>query len=109
MGDIFLIKLPDRPQPFYLLKSVLEVILGFDNKIRGVEHMQVDGGTFHHSIYHLYPLELSLTHDTTSVGTLKDEETVVHAIADPIKSVKTVCCSGYDKSGKYSINCKYIF
>jgi hypothetical protein len=41
---------------------VMEVIIGHDNKIRSVRVKRGDGHTYHYSICHLYPLELSLTH-----------------------------------------------
>ena len=61
-GDVVLIKLPKRPRPYWLLGRVTEVIIGHDNKIRSVKVKRGDGLVAHHSINHLYPMELSLTH-----------------------------------------------
>ena len=41
---------------------ILEIIIGYDNKIRSVKLKRGDGQICHHSLNHLYPLELSLTH-----------------------------------------------
>ena len=63
VGDIVLVQMPNKPRPFWLMGRVLEVVLGFDNKIRSVKLQRSDGTVCHHSICHLYPLELSLTHN----------------------------------------------
>ena len=57
-----LVKLPNKPRPFWLLGRVLELVVGRDNKVRSVKLKRGDGQIQHHSIKHLYPLELSLTH-----------------------------------------------
>ena len=47
------------------------MVVGHDNKIRSVKVKRGDGLVVHHSINHLYPLELSLTHsynDSAKVG-----------------------------------------
>lgn len=66
VDDIVLVKVPNRARPFWLLGHVLEIILGHDNKIRSVKLKRGDGVIAHHSIVHLYPLELSLTHHCSS-------------------------------------------
>ena len=67
-GDVVLVKLPNKPRPYWLLGRVQEVILGFDDKIRSVRLKRGDGQIVHHSINHLYPLELSLTHAGSTVS-----------------------------------------
>ena len=62
IGDIVLIKLPNKPRPFWLLGRVLEVIVGHDDKIRSVKVKQANNKIVQHSINNLYPLELSITH-----------------------------------------------
>ena len=42
---------------------MLELVRGHDDKIRSVKLKRGDGVVTHHSINHLYPLELSLTHN----------------------------------------------
>ena len=42
---------------------MLELIRGHDDKVRSVKLKRGDGVVAHHSINHLYPLELSLTHN----------------------------------------------
>ena len=45
---------------------MLELVRGHDDKVRSVKLKRVkrdDGVVAHHSINHLYPLELSLTHN----------------------------------------------
>jgi len=66
VGDIVLIQTPNKPRPFWLLGRVLDVIVGHDSKIRSVLVKRGDGQTCHHSICHLYPLELSITHSVNS-------------------------------------------
>ena len=41
---------------------MLELIVGHDGAVRSVKLKRGDGKVVHHSISHLYPLELSLTH-----------------------------------------------
>ncbi|MCL4143219.1 UNVERIFIED_CONTAM: hypothetical protein GTU68_003428 [Idotea baltica] len=62
VGDIVLIKLLNKPRPFWLLGRGLEIIISYDNKIRSVKIKQGNGLTANHSIKNLYPLELSITH-----------------------------------------------
>ena len=61
-GDVVLIKMPNKSRPYWLLGRVLELIVGHDNIVRSVKLKRGDGVVVHHSINHLYPLELSLTH-----------------------------------------------
>ena len=42
---------------------MLELVRGHDDKVRSVKLKRGDGVVTHHSINHLYPLELSLTHN----------------------------------------------
>lgn len=79
-GDVVLVKLPNKPRPYWLLGRIVELIIGFDNKIRSVKVMRGDGQVAHHSINHLYPLELSLTHahnDSHVEGNEVDENLVI--------------------------------
>ena len=62
LGDIVLIKSINKPRPFWLMGTVLELIKGLDNKVRTVKIQQSNGATEYHSICHLYPLELTITH-----------------------------------------------
>ena len=61
-GEVVLVKLPNKPRPFWLLGCALELVVGHDNKVSGVKLKRGDGQIQHHSIKHLYPLELSCTH-----------------------------------------------
>ena len=60
VGDVVLIKTPNKP--FWLLSRVIRLIIGHDNIFRSVKLKRADGVECHHSIAHLYPLELSLAH-----------------------------------------------
>ena len=62
VGDVVNIKLPNKTRPFWLLGRIIEVIPGDDGNIRSVKLKRGDGAICHHSLNHLYPLELSLTH-----------------------------------------------
>ena len=55
--------MPNKSRPYWLLGRVLELIVGHDDKVRSVKLKRGDGVIVHHSINHLYPLELSLTHN----------------------------------------------
>ena len=66
VDDIVLVKLLNKSCPFWVLGLVLELIRGHNDKARSVKLKRVDGVVAHHSINHLYPLELSLTHNPHS-------------------------------------------
>ena len=51
-----------KKRPHWILGRVLELIYGDDNNVRSVRLKRGDGVIQHHSISHLYPMELSLTH-----------------------------------------------
>ena len=62
--DIVLVKgPPDKKRPYWQLGRVLEVIPGDDGKVRSAKLQRADGHIAHHSLNHLYPMELALTHD----------------------------------------------
>ena len=63
VGDIVLVKLLNKPRPYWVLGHVLELVRGHDDKVRSVKLKIGDVVVTHHSINHLYPLELSLTHN----------------------------------------------
>ena len=62
VGDIALIKAINKPRPFWMMGKVLELVIGFDGKIRSVKLKQGNGSIEYHSICNLYPMELSVTH-----------------------------------------------
>ena len=62
VGDLVLVKMPNRPRPFWLHARVLEVYLGYVDKIISAKLRRAEFTVYHYSICHLYPLELSLTH-----------------------------------------------
>ena len=74
VDDIVLIKNPARPRPYWLLGRVLELYHGDDNKIRSVKVKKADGVIQLHSIKHLYPLELSITHAHNPHKPVEDAE-----------------------------------
>ena len=53
---------------------VVNVIVGYDNKIRSAMVRRGDGVEAHYSISHLYPLELSITHPVKESGAGVDED-----------------------------------
>ena len=61
-NDVVLVKNPAKPRPYWLLGRVLELIYGDDDKVRSAKVKRGDGSIQIHSISHLYPLELPLTH-----------------------------------------------
>ena len=63
VDDIVSVKLLNKSRPYWVLGHVLELVGGHDDKVRSVKLKRGDGVVTHHSINHLYPLELSLTHN----------------------------------------------
>ena len=63
IDDIVLVKLLNKSRPYWVLGRVLELVRSHDDKVRSVKLKRGDGVVTHHSINHLYPLELSLTHN----------------------------------------------
>ena len=62
MGEIVLVKSPSKKIQHWLLGRVLELIPSSDNKIRSARVKRGDEQVQVHSLKHLYPMELSLTH-----------------------------------------------
>ena len=62
VGDIVLIKALNKPRPFWMMGKVLELVIGYDGKVRSVRLKQGNGLIEYHSINNLYPMELSVTH-----------------------------------------------
>ena len=63
VDDVVLVRGPStKKRPHWMLGRVLELIYGDDNNVRSVKLKRGDGAVQHHSISHLYPMELSLTH-----------------------------------------------
>lgn len=86
-NDVVLVKLPNKPRPFWLMGRVLSLVAGHDNKIRSVKLKRGDGKTCHHSINHLYPLELNLTHNSsTENGKISISSQVLPDCAQRLKS-----------------------
>ena len=65
VDDIVLIKHPNKIRPYWSLGRVTKLIYGDDDHVRSVEVL-VKGETVLHSINHLYPMELSVTHSGNS-------------------------------------------
>ena len=62
IGDVVLINTSNKPRLFRLLGRVFRLIIGHDNIVRSAKLKRANGVECHHSIAHLYPMELSLTH-----------------------------------------------
>merc|ERR1712055_323282 len=65
INDIVLIKNPSRPRPYWLLGRVVQLFPGDDGNVRSVQVRRGDGQVQTHSLKHLYPLKLTLTHSYT--------------------------------------------
>merc|ERR1711989_196233 len=64
VNDVVLVRgPPSKKRPAWHLGRILEVFPGDDGKIRSVRLQRADGNFAHHSLNHLYPMELALTHD----------------------------------------------
>ena len=67
VNEVVLVKgPPSKKRPWWHLGRVVELIPGYDGKVRSVKIKRADGLLAHHSLNHLYPLELSLTHAYTA-------------------------------------------
>ena len=63
VNDVVLVKGPPMvKRPFWKLGRVVELFPGDDGKVRSVKVKRSDGEIALHSLCHLYPMELSLTH-----------------------------------------------
>ena len=88
VDDVVLVKGPShKKRPHWILGRVLELIYGDDNLVRSVRLKRGDGVIQHHSISHLYPMELSLTHHFVTNDpcshTQENEGTVGEEIVNP--------------------------
>ena len=63
VGDIVLIKNSAKTCPYWPLGRVLNLNIGDDGNVRSVNLKKGDRSNHTHSIKHLYPMELSLTHN----------------------------------------------
>ena len=63
INDIVLVKGPPMTKrPFWKMGRVVELFPGDDGKVRSCKVKRTDGELALHSVNHLYPLELALTH-----------------------------------------------
>ena len=75
VDDVVLVKgPPDKKRPYWHLGRVLEVIPGSDGKVRSVKLKRADGDIAHHSLNHLYPMELALTHDHVATSPVRSSD-----------------------------------
>ena len=72
VNDVVLVKNPAKPRPYWLLGRMLELIYGDDDKVRSAKLKRGDVSLQIHSISHLYPLELPLTHSHQPTETSPD-------------------------------------
>ena len=97
-GDVVLVKMLNKTRPYWLLGRVLELIVGHDGKVRSVKLKRGDGVIVHHSINHLYPMELSLTHNhRDTAGDNIDD--VSEAIIEPAGGDNDISVSGVNCPG----------
>ena len=69
VNDVVLVRgPPSKKRPAWHLGRILEVFPGDDGKIRSVRLQRADGNYAHHSLNHLYPMELALTHDHVAIS-----------------------------------------
>ena len=90
VNDIVLIKLPNKSRPFWQMGRIIELIVGYDNKVRSVRLKRGDGQICHHSLKHLYPLELSLTHSGHKVNESDDPDRDQALVSDEDLSMPVV-------------------
>lgn len=107
VGDIVIIKTPNKTRPFWNLGRVVELIVGYDGNIRAVRVMKGDRSIGLHSIRNLYPLELSITHsgewaNDIPANSNKGENDVAQCNAD----VKTVTSDERKPVRQAARNCR---
>ena len=88
--DVVMIKNSAKPRPFWLLGRVVELYHGEDNKIRSVKLKRGDGAVETHSIKHLFPLELSITHDHHPLNNIDDSELSDHSLNTSLPDTNVV-------------------
>ena len=86
VDDIVLDKLLNKSHPYWVLGRVLEFIRGHEGKVRSVKLKRGDGVVAHHSINHLYPPELSLTHDQNNDSTQVESNVIPRDIVPDVLS-----------------------
>ena len=74
IGDIVQIKSPVYSRPFWQIGVVKNLISGNDGKTRFVDIQTADKQINTHSIKNLYPLELSITHNSPTTNTASTSE-----------------------------------
>ena len=79
VNDVLLIKNPAKTRPFWKLSRVTEFFQGNDGNIRSALITRGNASYENHNILHLFPMELSLTHNIKRCPMSKS----------PIKSQKT--------------------
>ena len=63
VNDMVLIKNPTKTRQFWKLDRVTELFQGKDGNIRSARITRGDSSCENHNIRHLFPMELSLTHN----------------------------------------------
>ena len=93
VNDVVLVKGPPRQKrPFWHFGRVVELIPGYDHKVRAVKILKGDGATgtiATHSLKHIFPMELSLTHTHQAMepqGSLVPSDTAGSAEPEMIES-----------------------
>ena len=92
VDEIVLVKNPAHKRHHWKLGRVLELIYGSDNKIRAVKLLRGDVNYRNsprvevHSISHLFPLELSLTHNHVARDGLSDNDATTCFEESPVDS-----------------------
>ena len=110
-GDVVLVKLPNKPRPFWLLGRVKSVVLGYDGKIRSVLLLRGDGVECHHSINHLYPMEITANLprldqnikdcDKQSEDALSDTSSVSSSCAKTVRPKRAAAKTQRDKMSQW--------
>ena len=69
---------------------MLELVIGYDGKIRSVKLKQGNGSVEYHSICNLYPLELSITHSFRNPNKNQDSVRAPSSIVNSKERLDTV-------------------
>lgn len=67
IGDVVLIKSPNKIRPFWKMGKILRLYTGNDNRIRSVQIKRGDGQILNYPINLLFPLEISVSHSGNTV------------------------------------------
>lgn len=99
-----LIQNPIKARPYWSLGRVLEVILGDDGLVRSAKIKRMDGGIQEHSLRHLFPIELSITHSHQTALTSREVSNLEVAASPVGDNSRSLVASARPRGKGRSVN-----